>query len=106
MTAYAVAHLRRVSMGPEIREYLERIDATLAPHGGRYAIHGGRPAALEGEWAGDLIVIAFPDRASAEAWYRSAAYRAILPLRRAQSEGVVAIFDGVAEGHRASDVLG
>ena len=29
MTAYAVAHLRSVEMGPPIVEYLERIDATL-----------------------------------------------------------------------------
>ncbi len=34
MTAYAVAHMRRVTMGPAIVEYLERIDATLAPFGG------------------------------------------------------------------------
>jgi hypothetical protein len=28
--AYAVAHMRQVTMGPAIVEYLERIDATLA----------------------------------------------------------------------------
>lgn len=29
MAAYAVAHMRQVSMGPQIVEYLYRIDATL-----------------------------------------------------------------------------
>jgi hypothetical protein len=29
MPAYAIAHLRAVQVGPEIVEYLERIDATL-----------------------------------------------------------------------------
>jgi uncharacterized protein (DUF1330 family) len=36
MPAYAVAHMRQVTMGPAIVEYLERIDATLAPFGGRF----------------------------------------------------------------------
>ncbi|MGH3067235.1 MAG: hypothetical protein ACRDMI_01455 [Streptosporangiaceae bacterium] len=31
MPAYAVAHMRQVAMGQPIVEYLERIDATLAP---------------------------------------------------------------------------
>jgi uncharacterized protein (DUF1330 family) len=105
MTAYAVADLHKVEMGPAIVEYLERIDATLAPFGGRYIIHGGRKAVLEGEWAGDLIVIAFPDRASAAAWYASPDYQAIKPLRTDHSAGDVVLVDGVGADHRATDVL-
>jgi hypothetical protein len=41
MSAYAVAHLRRVNVGPEIVEYIARIDATLEPYDGRFLIHGG-----------------------------------------------------------------
>ena len=44
MSAYAVANLHAVRMGPEIVRYLERIDATLAPFEGRFIIHGGPPA--------------------------------------------------------------
>ena len=78
MTAYAVAHMRRVTMGPAIVEYLERIDATLAPFGGRFIVHGGDFERLEGSWPGNLIVIEFPDRARARAWYDSEAYQAIV----------------------------
>ena len=46
MTSYAVAHLRTVTMGPEIAAYLQRIDATLAPFGGRFLIHGGEAEVL------------------------------------------------------------
>jgi uncharacterized protein (DUF1330 family) len=105
MTAYAVADLHKVEMGPAIVEYLERIDATLAPFGGRYIIHGGRKTVLEGEWAGDLIVIAFPDRASAAGWYASPEYQAIKPRRTDHSEGDVVLVDGVGAEHRATDVL-
>jgi len=105
MAAYAVAHLRDVKIGAEIVDYLKRIDATLAPFGGHYVVHGVRPTVLEGDWAGDLIVIAFPDRASAAAWYASPAYQAIKPLRSDHSEGDVMLVEGVGAGHLATDVL-
>jgi uncharacterized protein (DUF1330 family) len=36
-----------------IVEYLERIDATLAPSGGRFIVHGGDFESLEGSWPGN-----------------------------------------------------
>lgn len=105
MTVYAVAHLQQLRMGPDIVEYLERIDATLAPFGGRFLVHGGRKEILEGAWPGDLIIIRFPDRERALAWYASPDYRAILPLRTDNSEADVIIADGVSDSHRAPDVL-
>ena len=106
MPAYAIARLRNVAMGPEIREYLRRIDATLEPFGGRFLIHGGDTQVLEGQWSGDLIVVAFADRDQARAWYDSPAYRDILRLRADNSDGEVILVDGVPEDHRATDILG
>ncbi|HTP18000.1 MAG TPA: DUF1330 domain-containing protein [Solirubrobacteraceae bacterium] len=40
MTAYAIANIQSITIGPAIVEYLGRIDATLAPYGGRFLIHG------------------------------------------------------------------
>ena len=105
MPAYAVAHLRNVRIGPEIVEYLQQIDATLEPFGGHFVIHGGPVDLLEGDWSGDLIVIAFKDRETAHAWYTSATYQAILKLRTDNAEGDTFIIQGVPNGHRASDVL-
>ncbi len=81
MPAYAVAHLRSVRLGPEIFDYIGRIDATLEPYGGRFLIHGGPVDPLDGNWSGDLVVIAFKDRETAHAWYVSPEYQAILRLR-------------------------
>jgi uncharacterized protein (DUF1330 family) len=106
MTTFAVAHLRNVSMGPDIVEYLQRIDETLAPFDGRFIVHGGDKSVLEGNWPGDLVVIAFPDGQRARAWYDSERYRAIQPLRTRNSEADVILIDGVSEDHRATDVLG
>ncbi|HEY2128603.1 MAG TPA: DUF1330 domain-containing protein [Streptosporangiaceae bacterium] len=106
MSSYAVAHMHEVSMGQPIVEYLQRIDATLAPFGGRFIVHGGPPEVLEGSWAGFLIVIEFPDHAQASGWYQSDAYQDIVPLRTDNSRSDVILVDGVDLGHRATDVLG
>jgi uncharacterized protein (DUF1330 family) len=105
MPAYAIAHLRRVTIGPAIVEYLQRIDATLDSYGGRFLIHGGPVDILEGEWIGDLVVIEFPNRENAHAWYAGPEYQAILRLRTDNAEGDTFIIDGVPEGYRGADVL-
>ncbi len=105
MTAYAIAHLEDVWLGPEIIDYIKRIDGTLAPYDGRFLIHGATPEIVEGPWPGDLVVIAFPDIERARAWYGSPAYREILPLRTENSRGVTMIVTGVEPGYRATDFL-
>ncbi len=106
MSTYVVAHLHTVELGADITRYLERIDATLAPFHGQFLVHGAPPEVLEGDWRGDLIVVAFPDRQLASAWYASAAYQNIIRLRTDNSEGDVILVDGVSPEHRATDILG
>ena len=86
MSAYAVAYLRKVDLGPEILEYIACIDATLKPFEGRFLIHGGPVDPMDGNWSGDLVVIEFPNRESAHAWYASPEYQAILRLRTDNSD--------------------
>jgi uncharacterized protein (DUF1330 family) len=50
MTAYAIGHLHNVELCADVIEYLERIDDTLEPFGGRFIVHGARPEVREGEW--------------------------------------------------------
>lgn len=105
MATYAVARLWDVVMGPQIVAYLEGIDATLAPFQGRFRVHGGDAEKLEGDWTGDLIVIEFPDRQRAQAWYNSEAYRKLLPLRLSSAKGEVILIDTVPDDHKATDIL-
>lgn len=105
MSAYAVANLRNVDFNAEIVEYIARIDDTLDPFDGRFLVHGVKPTVVDGEWEGDLIVIEFPDRERAEAWYASDAYQAILPLRTRNSDGAAVLIDGVAPGYRAASFV-
>lgn len=103
--SYAIAYLRNVEVGPEILEYLEKIDATLAPYGGRFIVHGGRIHGVEGEWDGDIVIIEFPSAEAGRDWYASTAYQQILPLRTEQSESIAALVEGVSTGYRAVDKI-
>ena len=99
--AYALAYLREVDLGPEIVEYIERIDETLAPYGGHFLVHGGELTPAEGEWDGALVIIEFPSPDAAREWYDSPAYQAILPLRTEHSQSIAAMVVGVPDGYRA-----
>lgn len=103
MTAYALARVKSVQFCDDIAEYLRRIDATLDQHGGRFLFHGGPVAKMEGDWAGNLILIEFPDRESLDAWYESPEYQEILPLRTRHMEADIIFFDGLPLGYRAAD---
>ena len=105
MTAYGIAHLRSVDFGPGIIEYLQRIDATLEPFGGRFVVHGAKVEVLEGQWPGDIVIIAFPDLAAAHAWYASPAYQAILALRTDNSQGDVILVPCCGPDQLSVDLL-
>lgn len=105
MNAFAVCHLRNVTMDQPIATYLERIDATLAPYHGRFLIHGDPPEILEGAFDSVMVMLQFPDTEAARAWYRSDAYQAILPLRTGNAECDTFLIQGVAADHKATDVL-
>ncbi|MGA5823196.1 DUF1330 domain-containing protein [Kitasatospora sp. NPDC094028] len=107
MTAYAVAQVHAVTPGPEILEYLRRIDETLDPFGGRFLVHGGdRLDTVEGSWGAlGLILIEFPDHDSALAWWNSPAYREIAPLRTRHMRADIVLAQGVPDGYRAADHL-
>ncbi len=99
--AYAIAYLREIDFGVEIAEYLERIDETLAPYGGRFIVHGGDLTPAEGEWDGAIVIIEFPSPDAVREWYDSPAYQAILPLRTEHSQSIAAMVVGVPDGYRA-----
>jgi len=75
--------------------YRAKVSATIAAHGGRFLVRGGRANVKEGAWTNPrLVVIEFPSVAQAETWYASPEYQAILPLRTANADGDVVIVEG------------
>jgi uncharacterized protein (DUF1330 family) len=105
MPTYAIAHLRTVDMNADIVRYLEGIDATLEPFEGRFLVHGAQITEIEQEWPGALVIVEFPSREHAQAWYESDAYQAILPLRVNNSDSATIMVDGVEPGYRATNAI-
>ncbi|WP_433788720.1 DUF1330 domain-containing protein [Actinoplanes sp. CA-252034] len=101
MTAYAVAHLHTPSNHEDVLTYIESIQETMEPYGGRFLVHGADVEVVEGVWPGALVVLSFPDMASAHDWYASPAYQRILPLRTDHIAGDVVLAEGVGPDYDA-----
>jgi uncharacterized protein (DUF1330 family) len=99
MPAYALAHLRTPQINDEVLEYIERVQDTFDPYGGRFLVHGAEVVVKEGLWPGTVVIVEFPDLDAAQAWYASPAYQAILPLRTRNIDGATLIVEGVAAGY-------
>lgn len=101
MSAYALAHLRTPTINDDTLEYIERIQSTMDPYGGRFLVHGSDIEIKEGEWPGTVVVLEFPDLARARDWYASPAYQEILPLRTRSIDGDTILVNGVGPSYDA-----
>ena len=99
MPAYGLAHFRDSAPHPELITYVERIQGTLDPYGGRFLVHGGAMDVVEGSWAGNVVLIEFPDVDTAHAWYASPAYQELIPLRTRHIEGDIVLVRGVPDDY-------
>lgn len=100
MTAYLINHMREPGkVNPEVLEYLDLVQATLDPFGGKFLVQGANVQALEGAWVGSAIVVSFPDTTQAKNWYKSEAYQDILRLRTDHVVSDIILVDGVARDH-------
>jgi uncharacterized protein (DUF1330 family) len=75
--------------------YSAQVPQTIAAFGGKYLVRGGHATQLEGQAQGERnVVIEFPSREIAEAWYNSDAYQTIIGHRTSNSTGALALVDG------------
>ncbi|MFG3421306.1 DUF1330 domain-containing protein [Micromonospora sp. NPDC049460] len=101
MPAFALAHLHAPQINEDVLTYIERIQGTLDPFGGRFRVHGAEVEVKEGDWPGTVVIVEFPDLERARAWYDSPAYQEIVPLRTRHIPGATLIVDGVAPDYDA-----
>ncbi len=95
--AYYVAEFEPTVPGA-IRPYSERVESTLKPFDGRFIVRGGKLNALEGPSPkGVIVIIEFDSLERALAWYHSAAYEALKPIRYRAGNSRVYIVEGAAQ---------
>ena len=70
--------------------------ATIGKYGGRYIVRGGKTECLEGDWTPRrLVILEFPDAATARAWWESPEYAAAKSLRHASADTNMVLVEGL-----------
>jgi uncharacterized protein (DUF1330 family) len=93
MSACVIGHIT-VKDPEKWSQYRSNVPATLVPWGGEVILRGRRVKVFSGEHSHtDTVVIRFPDAGSAEGWYGSAAYQALIPLREQAADIVLVCFE-------------
>ncbi len=95
MPVYVIADGRAADPS-KLDEYRRR-NAELVPrHGGRFLVRGGEHELLEGDWSPTrLVIMEFPDRESARAWYESPEYVELRAQRQGAAETDMVLVEGV-----------
>ncbi|UCG75455.1 MAG: DUF1330 domain-containing protein [Gemmatimonadota bacterium] len=79
--------------------YVRDVSPVLERWGARYLVRGGDVEVLEGSWDHHRVVLLeFPSRAVAQAFYASEEYMPLLKLRLESTESTLAIMEGWEPG--------
>lgn len=94
MAAYVI-YQGEVTDPDRYEQYKLAAAASIAAAGGRYLVRGGPVEVLEGDApSGRTVVLEFPDRQAALAWYRGEQYSAARELRRGAATARMYVVDG------------
>jgi uncharacterized protein (DUF1330 family) len=80
------------------QSYLPGAGAAVQAHGGQLLSADPETAVLEGPARHMTVVLEFPDKAAAEAWYSSPEYQGVVHLRHQSADGTAVIADGFVPG--------
>jgi uncharacterized protein (DUF1330 family) len=93
MPAYVIVEVA-VDNPEDYAEYLPLAGASVALHGGRFVVRGGKTEVFEGDWDGRIVVLEFENLDAARSWYYSEDYQAALPIRLRNSRGRMIAVEG------------
>lgn len=94
MTAYIIARIEVTDL-EDYKTYASQTVAMAEKAGGTFLVKGGPMTQVEGTGPDRHVVISFPTREQALAWYHSPEYQAILPIALRSSTRDLVIVDGI-----------
>jgi uncharacterized protein (DUF1330 family) len=95
MAAYVIAQVD-IHDPETFKDYSSAVPATIKQYGGKYHVRGGAVTPKEGSWNPKrVIVLEFPDMATAHRWYDSPEYQKIIGTRLKSSGGHLIFVEGV-----------
>jgi uncharacterized protein (DUF1330 family) len=95
VSAYVIVEID-VENPQAYEEYKPLANESIAKHGGRFVVRGGKTEVWEGEWDDRIVVLEFESLDAARAWYFSDDYQAAAALRHQSSKGRMVAAEGVA----------
>lgn len=98
MKGYIIANVR-VDDVEAYEPYRQQAQEIIARHGGRYLVRGGAVEVREGALERDrVIVLEFESLERARAFYDSADYQAIVPIRQRNADSLLLLVEGLDPG--------
>ena len=95
MSAYIIADVS-VTDAEKMAQYREWSTKAMQEHGAEILVRGGASEVLEGPWTpGRLVVLKFPSREQAKAFYASETYTHARSLREGAGVMRMVVVDGV-----------
>jgi uncharacterized protein (DUF1330 family) len=96
VAAFVIADTKIVNAA-EYEDYKVKAKAIAESYGGRYRARGGETEVVDSElWSPTrVVIIEFPDMASARAFAHSPEYAPVAALRHAHAKSTVVIVDGM-----------
>jgi len=95
MAAYLIANVD-VHDAAQYDAYRQQVPASIERFGGRYLARGGSIELLEGVWpVKRLVIVEFPSKERAIAWWSSDDYAPLKALRQATADSQLVIVDGL-----------
>jgi uncharacterized protein (DUF1330 family) len=96
MSAYFVVEIETVDP-QEMAEYRALIPPVVEAFGGRFLVRGGAVETLEGDWVPPrLVVLEFPDLATARTFYNSELYEPLKRMRLRAGRSKLVLVEGVS----------
>ncbi len=94
MPAYIIVEVD-VHNKEEYEEYKRLTPPSLEPFNGKFIVRGGEIETLEGDWqAARIVVLEFPTKEAAKAWWASAEYAPAKALRQRTAKTKMILVDG------------
>jgi uncharacterized protein (DUF1330 family) len=75
--------------------YLAKTIPFIEKHGGRYLTRSGTHEMLEGDKPTRVVIVEFPSKDAAKAWYNDPGYQPLIPDRHAVTKSTMILIDGV-----------
>ena len=95
MTAYVIASIH-VTDAEKYKHYMALSPAAITAAGGKFIVRGGNLEILEGDWSRSrVVVVEYPTREAAKAFYDSALYVTARAEREGAAEFSMIVVDGV-----------